>query len=482
MRRRSRVGAYCSCLQGGARPRLVSRAARTRKKALSSILTERHKRKWALVPLQANAQLQLPVSAFLAALFLQTWPVGCLMLPPCCGHASCSPWLRARPPVTSRPWQPRPSNGAYEEAAEGMRGLPLSRTTLKARYDSGELVRASPPADAKRQRVVDDSTSRRPAPAETARFLRMLKTREQIRLAKAAGAPWPWSDDDVLNRHKFTNVKREHDRTTAWLRTNWTAAHANADAATVLFNCGVFRVFGTVAFAEQTGWTADLSTWNAFLERCNAVACWEAGTHAFTSAYNRIRFNAERRKGDAGPPVDVYDKELSTLEGLRLAVNDIVAVPAGGRLSWRAVCTRLRGVNGFGGSGFMAKEVLLDAMGWPSMRRLVRDEGDWTPPGPGARRGLNRLHGRALNLDSPGEARFITEMRLLLRTLRSLDPEFCKSIGLDLHDVQFQLCEYDKYCRVGDGGHVHPYRPHVSLNIPDLPARPHPHHALLRVI
>ena len=353
-----------------------------------------------------------------------------------------------------------------------MRGLPLGRKLLKARYDSGELVRASPPADAKRQRV-DDST-----PAETARFLRMLKSREQIRLAKAAGVPWPWSDDDVLNRHKFTNVKREHDRTTAWLRASWTAKHANADAATVLFNCGVFRTFGTVAFAKQTGWTADVSAWDARLERSNAVACWEAGVHAFTSAYNRIRFNAERRKGDAGPPLDVYDRELSTLEGLRRAVDDIVAVPAGGRLSWRAVCTRLRRVNGFGGSGFMAKEVLLDAMGWASVRTLVSDEGDWTPPGPGARRGLNRLHGRALNFDG-GEARFITEMRLLLRSLRSLDPEFCKMANLDLHDVQFQLCEYDKYRRVEDGGHVHPYRPHVSMKIPDLPARPHPHHARL---
>ena len=74
---------------------------------------------------------------------------------PCSGHASLCRWLRAWQPGTSRPWQPRPSNGA-SEAAEGlpqpMRGLPLSRTTLKARYDSGELVRASPPADAKRQR------------------------------------------------------------------------------------------------------------------------------------------------------------------------------------------------------------------------------------------------------------------------------------------------------------------------------------------
>ena len=341
-----------------------------------------------------------------------------------------------------------------------MRGLPLSRTTLKARYDAGELV-------AKRQTKAE-IVQRSPVQAETARFLRMLKTREQIRVAKAAGCPWPWSDDDILNRYKFTNVKREDDRTTAWLRAHWTAKHANADAATVLFNCGVFRVFGTVVFAEQTGWTADVSAWDQSMERCNAVACWEAGIHAFTSAYNRVRFNAERSR----LPLDVYEKELSTLEGLRLVVNDIVAVPADGRLSWRAVCTRLRGVNGFGGSGFMAKEVLLDAMGWPSMRRLVRDEGDWTPPGPGARRGLNRLHGRALDLDL-SEARFITEMRLLLRTLRSLDPDFCRSVDLNIHDVQFQLCEYDKYCRVGDGGHVHPHRPHVSMNIPDLPARPH---------
>ena len=228
------------------------------------------------------------------------------MLPPCCGHASLCRWLRAWPPVINRPWQLRPSNGAYEKAAEGMRGLPLSRTTLKARYDAGEFVCASPPAP-KRQRV-DDSTPTKtvaailqhtpvpPAPAETATFLRMLKTREQIRLAKAAGAPWPWSSDDVLNRHKFTNVKREHDRTTAWLRTHWTARHANADAATVLFNCGVFRVFGTVAFAERTGWTADVSAWNQRMERCNAVACWHAGTHAFTSAYNRVRFNAEQSR------------------------------------------------------------------------------------------------------------------------------------------------------------------------------------------
>ena len=241
---------------------------------------------------------------------------------------------------------------------------------------------------------------------------------------KAAGAPWPWSGDDVLNRHKFTNVKREHDRVTAWLRAHWTSAHSDADAATVLFNCGVFRTFGTVAFAEALGWTHSLKDWDAGKARAAAVACWRGGRHAFTRAYCRPRFNAERRRGDAGarPPVDVYDGAIRILAALRGECHNVM--DRGG--SWRAVCTRLRRVAGFGGGGFMAKEVLHDAMGWASVRALVRDAGDWTPPGPGARRGLNRYHGRAL-WGSPGagrlagEARFIKEMGLLLGALRDSD-------------------------------------------------------------
>ena len=87
IRRRSRAGAYCSCLQEGSRPRLVSGCPnRTRKKALSPIHRE-HSLQWALAPLPASAQLRLPVSAFLA-LFLQTWPVQCLLLPMVKGTAA----------------------------------------------------------------------------------------------------------------------------------------------------------------------------------------------------------------------------------------------------------------------------------------------------------------------------------------------------------------------------------------------------------
>ena len=89
-------------------------------KALSSIQTEQHslqalQRKWDLALLPVSAQLRLPVGAFLA-LFLLTER---LLELPCSGHASLCRWLRVRQPGTSRPWQPRPSNGACE-AAEGL--------------------------------------------------------------------------------------------------------------------------------------------------------------------------------------------------------------------------------------------------------------------------------------------------------------------------------------------------------------------------
>ena len=36
------------------------------------------------------------------------------------------------------------------------------------------------------------------------------------------------------------------------------------------------------------------------------------------------------------------------------------------------------------------------------------------------------------------------EMVCLLAEVRRLKPRWCAELGLELHDVQFQLCEFDK--------------------------------------
>lgn len=141
--------------------------------------------------------------------------------------------------------------------------------------------------------------------------------------------------------------------------------------------------------------------------------------------------------------------------------------------TWRALAELLRSVNGFGGTGFAAKELILDAMGWASVRARVKDGDAWTLAGPGARRGLNRLHGRCKTwgveapLDSDAERRFVEEMVLLLSAARRDASDWCRAVGLKIHDVQFALCEFDKYerVRVKERGTVEPYLPLEGTNL-----------------
>jgi hypothetical protein len=81
-----------------------------------------------------------------------------------------------------------------------------------------------------------------------------IRAREAVRVAKESGAPQPWTDDAILRTYRFTNVMREDDRTTRWVRANWTGPHADRPAGEMVFNCGLFRYFGDVEFMREVGW------------------------------------------------------------------------------------------------------------------------------------------------------------------------------------------------------------------------------------
>ena len=46
--------------------------------------------------------------------------------------------------------------------------------------------------------------------------------RNKIRQSKDCGNPAPWSKDPIFQATYFTNVNREEDKVTKWIRTNWT--------------------------------------------------------------------------------------------------------------------------------------------------------------------------------------------------------------------------------------------------------------------
>ena len=48
-------------------------------------------------------------------------------------------------------------------------------------------------------------------------FYAFMREREAIRLRRLEGAPPPWTEDPILREFSFTNIKREHDKTSRLL-------------------------------------------------------------------------------------------------------------------------------------------------------------------------------------------------------------------------------------------------------------------------
>lgn len=263
-----------------------------------------------------------------------------------------------------------------------------------------------------------------------------IEPRELIRLARVASQPKPWTQDPILQRFKFTNVKRAHDRTTqAFLATY--QKHAKARPEVALYNCAVRRFFGTLEFDSTVGW---LEVPSVVKLRAAVKACPKPWTGAYVIC-----------AGAKGvPKVEVVAGHLAGMWEKASAITGAI----GSTDTWQAGYEIMRTCPGFGGSGFMCKEVLQDYILWlHCQNRVLKDEGTWTPVGPGARRGLNRLAKRPTDA-ALNEAVALDEIVALLKEIApKWKKHFPKAEVLTAHDVQFCLCEFDKYerTRLGEG-------------------------------
>ena len=291
-------------------------------------------------------------------------------------------------------------------------------------------------------------------------FFDFVKERERVRLRKEADlialenfeepqGP-PWTDDKILQDYKFTNVRRHHDRTSRVLRGLFYDKHFDDTYASILMNAATFRYFGTSEFAEVIGWTdfenMNEAHWDHVKE--TAASRLEAKKRVFTGAY------VITNQGISAPKYEVVVDYF--LKALHKKTEELIDNRINFN-SWEQVAQEMRKINGFGGSGFMTKEILLDTTYtafWDNEKEhpvdgkfsFPDDWWTWTPIGPGARRGAARVMGDY-------EAKPVSEAKAseLIKYL-CLDQDFHDmeplTEQLAPHDIQFQLCEFDKYERV----------------------------------
>lgn len=251
----------------------------------------------------------------------------------------------------------------------------------------------------------------------------------------------PWTKDPILKIYKFTNVFRELDRTTIWLRENIREPYADQKGL-LLFNIALFRMFGSIESGEAHGW---IKKWDPEAMIAADKKRLEFGERVFTGAY--VITNA----GQTRPKVEVVIKDfLTPIWDHRNALHDLARDTKSLYMVWRNLWENYPG---WGGGGFMAYELVTD-LRWTPILHHANDIMTWANAGPGAIRGLNRYHGRFVQRRETvriSKAQALAEMRGLLA--ESVGHRGKHVPALEMRDIEHSLCEWDKYMRVklGEG-------------------------------
>lgn len=287
-----------------------------------------------------------------------------------------------------------------------------------------------------------------PAPMPTAdnvcsmpSLLYFVWEREVIRIIKSRGAERPWTKDPVLDKYKFTNIRRRDDRVSRWIIDNVIVPNdQRQDLWFILLITRLINWPPTLQYLiEQDILFRSAGDFNP-VQFSDAVESFKAtGGKVYSGAYM------------------VYPTKMDPGGVKSLAIARHIILPAldiGYEIDHVLFTDEpkiedfVRELSGsFGISTFMAGQVAADLTYCPQLGEAV-DLYTYAPIGPGSSRGLNYLLNRAPN------AGWTTET--FNRELIKIREQIIKQIGitdLTLHDVQNIMCEYSKYCRtvLGEG-------------------------------
>lgn len=257
-----------------------------------------------------------------------------------------------------------------------------------------------------------------------------IEEREGIRLRKESGQPKPWSTDPIFQTTYFTNIHREDDKVTRWLRANWLVDDKNYEFAMVLarlvnkpstlsmigypyYGNGLASVLNRVRVADFTCQMEDIPFWGS---------AYVVTTH--------------------GQRMSKLQYLLNVLEG----AHRVLPLPTlqGGCAAYHSAFKRLEGF-----SDFMAAQIVADLKN-TAFHPLAKAP-DWhtfVAPGPGSKKGMNYFFGLEPER-SMSTAAFVDGIKEIRHGLEDLNNthiyDMCNQ------DLQNCLCEFSKYMRIRNG-------------------------------
>lgn len=260
-------------------------------------------------------------------------------------------------------------------------------------------------------------------------FWYFVNERYKIWLNRTNGLPKPWSEDPIFQEWKFCNVFRKYDKQTQNLL-SYLNRHENDDPGTILFNIYLFRAFNLGSTYDLFGWTTDWHKPIALAMLDNHI---EKGNKLTSGAYMIRGREGIPKQGSIVTTLDEIWEDRNTV-GNRIIRGGHSLEKAHKILSEQAF---------WGWGPFTTYQVVLDLSYTPILCD-PSDINNWCEFGPGAMRGLSLIFENLKEIGTLNSAKLL--LREQYKYLANYVPQ------LNLQDVEFCLCELQKYWRLKHGG------------------------------
>lgn len=270
-------------------------------------------------------------------------------------------------------------------------------------------------------------------PLNDMQLLEFMEERHNIWENRNLGLEWPWTQDEILQTYKFTNVYRELDKTTAWFRENIRDEMArNPD---VVFATVVYRWFNLIEVGEviRPYITGGLFGWDK--KKIHELLTMHWRKNPIVNGAYIIRSPEGYSKLDG--ILELIDQFIELYPGILLDLGCCTSLQKAHQVFLRIPLI----------GQFMAYEIVSD-LRWTSLLWSADDILTWANPGPGARRGLARHYGTWPKLATDNK-RCVAQMQEILKEAKEIWPT--RWPDLEMREIEHSLCEYDKYRRVIQG-------------------------------